>query len=154
VTMMVPNTPDQAQLAEVIQSMVADAGFALKIQIVEFASSLQAANRGEFQVYQIAWSGRTDPDGNLYSFLKTGGGQNDGHYSNEIVDAGLEAARASTDPAARIAAYTRMMQQERQDLPILYLYHPVNIVGMSAKINGFRPIPDGMIRLQGLSVAK
>ncbi|MFL5280876.1 MAG: ABC transporter substrate-binding protein [Rhodopila sp.] len=154
VTMMVPNTPDQAQLAEVIQSMVAEAGFDLKIQLVEFASSLQAANRGEFQTYLIGWSGRTDPDGNLYSFLKTGGGQNDGHYSNATVDAGLEAARSSLDQAAQIAAYTKVMQQERQDLPIIYLYSPVNIVGMQAKISGFRPIPDGMIRLQGLSVGK
>lgn len=154
VTMMVPNTPDQAQLAEVIQAMVAEAGFALKIQLVEFASSLQAANRGEFQAYLIGWSGRTDPDGNLYSFLKTGGGQNDGHYSNATVDQGLDTARSSLDQAARIAAYAKVMQQERQDLPILYLYAPVNIVGMSAKISGFRPVPDGMIRLQGLSISK
>ena len=134
--------------------MVGEAGFALKIQLVEFASSLQAANRGEFQAYQIGWSGRTDPDGNLYSFLKTGAGQNDGHYSNAIVDAGLDAARASTDPAARIAAYTKVMQQERQDLPIIYLYHPDNIVALSAKLSGYRSIPDGMIRLQGLSASK
>ena len=59
VTLMVPNTPDQAQLAEVIQSMVSEAGFDVKIQLVEFASSLQAANRGEFQGYLIGWSGRT-----------------------------------------------------------------------------------------------
>ncbi|MBS0638839.1 MAG: ABC transporter substrate-binding protein, partial [Proteobacteria bacterium] len=115
---------------------------------------LQAANRGEFQAYLIGWSGRTDPDGNLYSFLKTGGGQNDGHYSNPMVDEGLEAARASLDQAARIAAYAKVMQQERQDLPILYVYTPVNIVGIQAKISGFRPVPDGMIRLQGLSVGK
>ena len=46
------------------------------------------------------------------------------------------------------------MEQERKDLPIMYLYHPVNVVGLSAKLSGFRPVPDGMIRLQGLSVAK
>jgi peptide/nickel transport system substrate-binding protein len=45
------------------------------------------------------------------------------------------------------------MLQERKDLPIIYLYHPVNIVGLSARISGFRPIPDGMIRLQGLMVS-
>jgi peptide/nickel transport system substrate-binding protein len=154
VTLMVPNTPDQAQLAEVIQSMVAEAGFAVKIQLVEFASSLQTATRGDFQAYQIGWSGRTDPDGNLYQFLKSGAGQNDGHYANATVDEALEAGRAATDPAARIAAYTKVMQQERQDLPIIYLYHPVNIVGLSAKLAGFRPVPDGLIRLQGLSVTK
>ncbi len=154
VTMMVPNTPDQAQLGEVIQSMVRDAGFEVKINLVEFATSLSAASQGDFEAYLIGWSGRTDPDGNLYTFLKTGQAQNDGHYSNAIVDAALDAARSSVDPAARIAAYTHMMEQERKDLPIIYLYHPVNIVGLSAKLTGFRPVPDGLIRLQGMSVTK
>jgi peptide/nickel transport system substrate-binding protein len=154
VTMMVPNTPDQAQLAEVIQSMVHDAGFEVKINLVEFASSLAAANQGNFQTYLIGWSGRTDADGNLYSFLHSGMGQNDGHWSNPVADQALEAARALTDPAARVAQYATFMEQERKDLPIIYLYNPVNIVGLSAKLSGFRPVPDGIIRLQGLTVAK
>jgi peptide/nickel transport system substrate-binding protein len=59
-----------------------------------------------------------------------------------------------TDIAGRRAQYTTVLEQERKDLPIIYLNHPVNIVGLSAKISGFRPIPDGVIRLQGLSVTK
>jgi peptide/nickel transport system substrate-binding protein len=154
VTMMVPNTPDQAQLAEVIQSMVRDAGFDVKINLVEFASSVAAGTQGAFETYLIGWSGRTDADGNLYTFLHTGMGQNDGHYSNPIVDSALEAARATTDPAARLAQYATLMQQERKDLPIIYLYNPINIVGLSAGLSGFRPVPDGLIRLQGLSGPK
>jgi peptide/nickel transport system substrate-binding protein len=154
VTMMVPNTPDQAQLAEVIQSMVHDAGFEVKINLVEFASSVAAGTQGNFETYLIGWSGRTDADGNLYTFLHSGMGQNDGHYANPIVDAALDAARKSTDLAARVAYYGKLMEQERKDLPIIYLYNPVNIVGLSAKISGFRPVPDGIIRLQGLSVSK
>jgi peptide/nickel transport system substrate-binding protein len=124
----------------------------LKINPVETATSLSAGMQGNFEAYTIGWSGRTDPDGNLYVFLKTGIGQNYGHYSNPIVDEALDAARTATDPAIRLAQYTKMMQQERKDLPIIYLYHPVNIVGMSAKLSGFRPIPDGLIRLQGLAL--
>jgi peptide/nickel transport system substrate-binding protein len=56
-----------------------------------------------------------------------------------------------TDPAARLADYARMMDQERKDLPTIYLYHPVNIVGLSANLSGFRAVPDGLIRLQGLA---
>jgi peptide/nickel transport system substrate-binding protein len=152
--MMVPNTPDQAQLAEVIQSMVRDAGFDLKINLVEFASSVAAGTQGSFETYQIAWSGRTDADGNLYTFLHSGMGQNDGHWSNPVADEALDAARTLTDPAARTAQYAKFMEQERKDLPIIYLYHPVNIVGLSARLSGFRPVPDGLIRLQGLSVSK
>jgi peptide/nickel transport system substrate-binding protein len=154
VNMMVPNTPDFAQMAEVIQAMVKDAGFDMKIQMTEFATLLSAGNRGDFQAYLLQWSGRSDPDGNLYAFLHSGSQGNDGHYANAIVDAGLDAARNTTDPAARIAGYTKMMTQERIDLPMIFLDHPVNIVGMSAKVQGFRAVPDGMIRLQGLSLAK
>jgi peptide/nickel transport system substrate-binding protein len=151
VTIMVPNTPDQTQLVEVIQSMVHDAGFEVKINPIDVAAFLSAGSQGNFEAGIIAWSGRPDPDGNLYVFLHSGIGQNYGHYANPVVDAALDAARTVTDPAARLADYARMMQQERQDLPTIYLYHPVNIVGLSAKLSGFRPVPDGLIRLQGLA---
>jgi peptide/nickel transport system substrate-binding protein len=87
-------------------------------------------------------------------FLHSGSLQNDGRYSNPVADAALDAARTLTDPAARVAEYAKLVTQERQDLPIIYVYHPVNIVGMSAKLTGFRPVPDGIIRLQGLAVTK
>jgi peptide/nickel transport system substrate-binding protein len=138
----------------VIQSMVRDAGFELKINLIEFASSLAAATRGEFQSYLIGWSGRADADGDLYVFLHSGAGQNDGHYSNPIVDKALDTARTLTDIADRRAQYATMLAQERKDLPIIYLFHPVNIVALSSKIAGFRSVPDGMIRLQGLSESK
>jgi peptide/nickel transport system substrate-binding protein len=154
VNMNVPNTPDRTQLAEVIQSMARDAGFDVKINLFEFASSLSAATQGNFESYLIGWSGRADADGNLYVFLHTGAGQNDGRYSNPIVDEALDTARTLTDPAARRAQYATLMEQERKDLPIIYLFHPVNVVGMSVKLSGFHPVPDGMIRLQGLSVTK
>jgi peptide/nickel transport system substrate-binding protein len=154
VTFMVPNVPDQIQLAEVIQSMVRDAGFEVKINPVDTAASLSAGQQGNFETYTIGWSGRPDPDGNLYVFLHSGINQNYGHYSSPIVDAALDAARTVSDPTARLAEYAKMMEQLRKDMPVIYLYHPVNIVGMQAKLSGFRPVPDGLIRLQGLAEAK
>jgi peptide/nickel transport system substrate-binding protein len=154
VRMNVPNTPDRAQEAEVIQSMVQEAGFDVKINLIEFAASLQAATRGEFQSYLIGWSGRADPDGNLFQFLATGAGQNDGHYSDAVVDKELKAARESVDPVARRGHYETALHQLRDDLPLIYLQSPVNVVGMSAKLTGFQPVPDGMIRLRGLATAK
>jgi peptide/nickel transport system substrate-binding protein len=154
VNMNVPNTPDNTQTAEVIQAMVREAGFEMKINLIEFASSLAAATQGDFESWLIGWSGRADADGDLYVFLHTGAGQNDGRYSNPIVDKALETARGLTDVAARRDQYTILLEQERKDLPIIYLNHPVNIVGLSAKLSGFRPVPDGIIRLQGLSVTQ
>ncbi len=154
VSMNVPNTPDRTQQAEVIQAMVREAGFELKINLIEFASSLSAATQGSFETYLIGWSGRPDPDGNLYAFMRTGVGQNDAHYSNAIVDDMLDQARQVSGVAERRGLYAKMWQAQRADLPLIYLWTPVNIVGMSAKLTGFRAVPDGMIRLRGLEMGK
>jgi len=50
--------------------------------------------------------------------------------------------------------YQRAWEVLRRDLPITYLYSPRNIVAMTAKLSGFRPVPDGMIRIQGLEMTK
>ena len=148
------NDPDILQASEVIQSMAAEAGIDVHIQAMEFASSLQASQRGEYQAYMIGWSGRLDIDGNTYAFLHGGQGNNVSHYANPTVDKLLDEARGMTDVAKRKALYAEMWTQEQQDLPITYLWTARNIVGMSAKLNGFRPVPDGMIRVQGLEMAK
>ena len=49
--------------------MAAEAGFDIKIQATEFASSLDLAVKGDYEAYLIGWSGRTDPDGNIYNFV-------------------------------------------------------------------------------------
>ena len=154
VELMVPNNPDQLQLAQVIQAMTAEAGFAVKIRATEFASSLQASYNGDFQAYLIGWSGRVDIDGNTYAFLHSGQRNNVGDYSNSLVDQMLDQARTITDIAQRDALYQKMWGQVRQDLPILYIYNPKNTPAMTAKLQGFRPIPDGIIRIQGLSMEK
>ncbi len=151
VTMTVPNSPDTMQAAEVIQAMAKDAGFDIKVRAMEFASSLAAEHQGDFSAYLIGWSGRVDEDGNTYSFLHTDGAYNDGHYSNAQVDNLLDQARTRNDVAFRRAAYAKMWDQVAQDDPVIYLWAPRNIVGMSKAIAGFVPVPDGMIRLQGLS---
>jgi peptide/nickel transport system substrate-binding protein len=152
--LMAFTNPEVLQTAEVIQSMAAEAGFEVHIKSMEFASSLAASARGEMQAYLIGWSGRVDIDGNTYSFLHTGGPSNDGHYSNAVVDKLLDDARGMTDAAKRQALYAQMWPQLRQDLPVTYLWIPTNIAAMSAKVTGFRPVPDGMIRLQGLAMSK
>ena len=151
VELTVPNNPDLRQVGEVIQAMVAEAGFTLTLRAMEFASSLQAATRGEFQTYLVGWSGRTDPDGNIYTFTRTGGGQNDGRYSNPEVDRLLDAARTELDLAKRRDLYAQVLRIAfGQDAARVYLWHRKNIMAHAARLTGYRPVSDGMIRLQGM----
>ncbi len=154
VTLTTPNNSDSVQTAEVIQSMVADAGFKVKLRTLEFASSLQAGYHGDFQAYLIGWSGRSDPDGNMWSFLHSGGAFNYGHYSNPEMNTLLDKARTVPDIAARRAIYTKVWQIERKDMPLIYLWSLKNIVGMKKTLVGFSQVPDGLIRLTDLHFAK
>ncbi len=152
VTLTITNGSDIQQAGEVIQSMASEAGFDVKIKAMEFASSLQAAYAGDFQAYLIGWSGRADPDGNMWQMLHAGGTFNYGHYSNTEVDHALDEARMVASVDQRRAAYAKVWQQERKDLPLIYLWTAKNIVGMKKAVSGFQQVPDGLIRLQGVSM--
>jgi peptide/nickel transport system substrate-binding protein len=154
VTLTTTNNPDMQQVGEVIQAMTQEAGFDVKLQALEFASSLQAAYSGAFQAYMIGWSGRSDADGNTWQLLHTGGTFNFGHYSSPDVDHLLDKARLYTDTAKRRDLYAQMWQQERRDMPLVYLWTARNIMGMKAALQGFQQVPDGLIRLQGVTLAQ
>jgi peptide/nickel transport system substrate-binding protein len=152
VTLMVPTNPETLQAAQVIQAMAGEAGFDIKIQATEFASSLDLAVKGEYEAYLIGWSGRTDPDGNIYNFVacKAPPALNTTHYCNQEVDAALDAARTTDIPAERLAQYAKAAERVVADRPLVYLWHPKWLYAMTAKLAGFTPYPDGLIRPQGL----
>jgi peptide/nickel transport system substrate-binding protein len=154
VTLTITNGSDIQQAGEVIQSMASEAGFDVKIKEMEFASSLQAAYAGDFQAYLIGWSGRSDPDGNMWQMLHTGGTFNYGHYSNADVDKALDDARTVAGVDQRRAYYAKVWEQERKDLPLIYLWTTKNIVGMKKTLTGFQQVPDGLIRLQGVTMGQ
>ncbi|MGC1413205.1 MAG: ABC transporter substrate-binding protein [Acetobacteraceae bacterium] len=152
--LLTPNQPDTLQAAEVIQSMAAEAGFDIHIAAMEVTAAGQIEQRGDYQIYLNGWSGRVDPDGNTFQFLHTGQGNNFTGYINPMVDRLLEQGRDMTDTSKRRIVYQQAWAALRRDLPITFLYSPRNIVAMTARLQGFRPVPDGMIRVQGLEMAK
>jgi peptide/nickel transport system substrate-binding protein len=150
--MQVANSTVEQQLAQVIQAMAAEAGFDIQLKATEFASMLKAQSAGNYQATRVGWSGRVDPDGNIHQFMTTGGGINDTKFSNPTVDKELNAARTVYDVAARKAHYDAAEKVLREELPIVYLYHPSWLWALDAKLSGFVPNPDGMIRLAGMKL--
>jgi peptide/nickel transport system substrate-binding protein len=147
---MVPKGAENEAVAQVVQSMAAEAGFDLKIRVIEFATSFKQAQAGEFQVFQINWSGRIDPDGNIYIFLHTKAGQNDGAYSSPEADKALEDGRLVSDPAQRKTIYEKLTKVVLDDEPIIYLYHRKLLIAHTARLEGYTQLPDGLVRVVGL----
>ena len=154
VDLMVPNQPDLRQVAEVVQAMAAEAGFDLKLRLTEFATSLAEGTKGNFQAYLIGWSGRLDPDQNVINHLGCNTPFNWGKYCSEKTQAALNEARLSTDPARRKVSYEAALTQIEADRPLIYLYHQALIFAYSAKLEGYRQAPDGIIRIQDMKLAR
>ncbi|MHB0953667.1 MAG: ABC transporter substrate-binding protein [Allorhizobium sp.] len=144
------NSPVVTQMMQVVQSMVAEAGFNVSLKATEFATLLAEQSAGNFQLSRSDWSGRIDPDGNLHQFVTCEGGINDSKYCNAEVDKLLNEARASADEAVRKQKYDAAGKILDDDLPVIYLGHPSWIWAIKKEVTGFVPSPDGMIRLLGV----
>jgi peptide/nickel transport system substrate-binding protein len=141
------------QIAEIIQAMAAEAGFDISLRPTEFAAMQKEAQAGNFDANVIGWSGRVDPDGNIHPFVTCKGALNDGRYCNAEVDKLLDEARIVNDEAKRKQLYDAAQEILQQDLPIIYNYYQPWPFVHTKKVEGFRPYPDGMIRLKGVKLA-
>jgi peptide/nickel transport system substrate-binding protein len=152
-TLVTPTTSDAQRLALVVQAMTRDAGFDVKIQAAEFATSLNMADKGDFEAYVLAWSGRADPDGNAFSFHACKQPLNYSGYCSAETDALLNQARTLRDVAERKKVYEQVAAQVLKERPVIYLYHRNWLWAYNAKLSGVREIPDGLLRVTGLKLA-
>ena len=153
VDLLVYNTPQGTQAGEVIQSMAAEAGFEVRLTAAEFGAVLAATMRSDFQVTLGGWSGLLDPDSNSYAFLHTGSALNIAKYSNAHADHLLEQARMEGDADKRRTLYDQLWRQIQADLPLIYLWTPRNILGVSRKVQGVTLLANGLLPLQDIRPA-
>jgi peptide/nickel transport system substrate-binding protein len=151
-TLLTPTTSDAQRIALVVQAMAREAGFDVKIQAAEFATSLNIADKGDFEAYVLAWSGRSDPDGNLYSFDVCKQPLNYSGYCDAEADKLIKESRETLDVNQRKKVFEQVAAKVLKDRPIIYLYHRKWLWAYSPKLQGVRNIPDGLLRVQGLKM--
>lgn len=138
------------RVGQVIQSMVGEAGFDLQLDVVEGTTMVANTKKGDFDAAFAIWSGRVDPDGNISIWLACNGFVNWGKYCDRKLDALLDQARAKTGTAERADLYRQAAEIYLDHRPQIFLYHPTWFWAVTEKLDGFRPNPDGLIRLQGV----
>jgi peptide/nickel transport system substrate-binding protein len=148
----VANTPRDVQVGEVVQSMAADAGIEVKVLAGEANANIDAMNHGEFEAALDNWSGRADPDPNISIYIDCDSFQDWGKYCSPEFQKAQAAARAETDLAKRQALYNAVVKIYTDDRPMLPLYHTTWLFAHKAGLKGFVPVPDGLIRIQGISL--
>jgi peptide/nickel transport system substrate-binding protein len=150
--MTIINDPQARRVGEVIQGMAKEAGFNISLKPSEFASALNDNDAGKDQAFAIGWSGRVDPDANIFQFQTCGATLNTTQSCDEGVDAILNRAREVSDLTQRTSLYRQAIDKfafARRN--ILYLYHLNYIVSYAKNIKGYKAVPDGLIRIKGVS---
>lgn len=141
------------RLGEVIQAQAKDAGFNVIVKPTEPNSGLQAQIKGQFSTGQNPWSGRIDPDGNLYSFHYSKGPDNLGNASDPAIDALLDKGRVTNDLEARKKVYADAVGLILARRSILYLAYTVIYAAVPTKVVGFEMFADGMPRMKTAAYA-
>ena len=148
------NNTTTAAMAEMIQAMVREAGIELSLRPTDYAALLTQMSSGNFEMALRGWSGRPDPDGNIYPFVTCKGALNDGRYCNETVDKMLNDARTVPDDTRRKAFYDQAQEILHKDAAHAFLYFQPWPFALQKKVQGFEPYPDGMIRLKNVKFAQ
>lgn len=147
----VTNDPQQRRVGEVVQGMAGEAGFNISLRPSEFASMLKDDDAGNLQALVVGWSGRVDPDGNIHQFHTCGGSLNTTGACDKAIDDLLNKARETSDMTPRIALYKEAIDKLLARRNIVYLYHQNYIVAYPKNLKGYKAVPDGLIRLKGVS---
>jgi peptide/nickel transport system substrate-binding protein len=149
-TLTTNNIPINVQEAEVIQAQLREAGITAKVKLVDAATLISEGNAKNFEMISYQWSGRPDPDGNTYQFYRTtpGTSLNWSGISNPQIDALLDRTREVSSQAERRKLYSELTRILQDELPMVFIVHPIEPKAFSPKVQGYEPIPDGMMRFK------
>lgn len=140
------NSPQMVRIAQIIQAQAAAAGFAPQIRQIDATSLLAVLQKHDFDVCMSPWSGRYDPDGNMFFYFTEDGPNNFMGYRSAEVTAALKDARSGTDRAKRVELYHAAQDRLGRDAPMLFLHFDAIIQAGSAKLS-WRQYPDAVFRL-------
>jgi len=150
--LMITPAPEEQAVAELMQSMLAQAGITMNILPTEYVTLRDKTAKGQFQAHIIGSSGRVDPDLNISQDFECGQPNNVGKYCNPEIDKLFKEGRSIVDPDQRKKIYDQAISIVMKDAPAIYIYNPAPTYAMKAAIEGFQAYPDGIIRLEGVAM--
>jgi len=151
-TLISENTPFTQRVMQAVQQMWQDVGIKVEIKVFDQARLIQSMLSHDFQAALFRWSGRPDPDLNVYGFFHStvaarAISANYGQYASPEMDKLLDAGRQESDPAKRIVIYDQVSQLLAKDLPYIFLGYVAGPLISTKKVHGIAAIPDSIIRV-------
>jgi peptide/nickel transport system substrate-binding protein len=146
VTITVTNSPQLVRIAQILQAQAGQAGFRVEVRQIDPTSLITVLRQRDFDLCMAPWSGRYDPDGNMFNYFTKGGANNfAGWDSAEATDL-LTKARSISDQPARAALYHQAQALVMEEAPMLFLHFDAILQASTAKLH-WTQYPDSAFRL-------
>jgi peptide/nickel transport system substrate-binding protein len=149
--------PNQASVAQIMQSELKGLGIDLQIQQLDPTALKQARNKGDFNMIIAAWTmDIPDPDEWTSFAVDPNGGSHSAYtyYNNPDVIALNKQAQAEVDDSKRADLYKQLQEKTASDAWAAYLYYSPYAYATTDKVKGFNVTPLGNYPLEGVSKTK
>lgn len=133
--------------ATIIQANLAAVGVQVKIRTVEWSAFIKEfIDKGKFEALVMGWNIIIDPD--IYNVWHSSkavpGGLNFVGYKNPELDELLDQGRHTVGQEARKPIYDKVQRILHEDQPYTFLYCPLSLPIVSARVKGIEPAPAGI----------
>src|SRR5699024_1414192 len=134
-----------ADIATYIQEQLKELNIELEIYQIDPGAYTDYVGSGNHDMFIGGWGTVTmDADYGLYPLFHSssvGDSGNRSRYVNEEVDTLLEDARTEIDEELRLDLYEEAQEIILEEAPIIPIYHPYLLTGMSDEIEGYAQHP-------------
>ena len=136
-------------MTQLIKDQLAKANITMNITQLEAAKIATDTQQGNFQGSYYGWSGRIDPDGNIYNQMRGKGSLNESRYANPQVDDLLDKARVSSDQNERKTLYQQAQKQIVDDAPFVFYSFGLALLVTRPNVRGTKVYADQIMRFAG-----
>lgn len=144
-TLWVRSSEDALRLAQSLQQDFAEVGVAVQIKPIAWGPFLEAIRRTDLvPMFLLGWDADFPDPSNFLEVLlhsKYIGTNNNTSYRSPEVDARLDEAARTSDPATRLKLLQDVELRAIDDAPWVFLYHPVSYELVQPRVRDFRLHP-------------
>jgi ABC-type transport system substrate-binding protein len=136
------------RVTQQIRDDLAEVGIRVELVPVSWAEMGDRLSNGTAGMFLLGWvADLTDPDSFLRSLFETGGSGNYFRYASRATEQLLESGMQQANPVERARIYRELERQVLDQAPLVPLYHTVGVVAVRHGVQGFRPTPLGVAKV-------
>ena len=154
IKLLAANRDNFILMAEIVQAQLTEAGFNVEIETMEWATFLDTARAGEYDLTFLSWSNVTSDGSEMFypNFHSDNvGNSNRAQYSNPEFDKLVEASRTTVDQAEREKYLQEANQFMLDDNAAIVMYHGLVTSATDSSIKGLNIDPNGQWSLYNVT---